>query len=154
MAELTTESPGASDEAVLMELAHIHNGCPKAWNPDHCYSEQDLARTLTELKKDVSRPGSVILVRDSHREIVGFHWARLREASLPRVAYLMSLWVHPDYRGHGIATGLKRRMEQWLIEQGVAEVRTDVHIANERMLELNQKLGFEPVVMGMSKTIG
>ncbi|MGE3610363.1 MAG: GNAT family N-acetyltransferase [Bacteriovoracaceae bacterium] len=55
---------------------------------------------------------------------------------------LISLWVHPDFRGRGLAAELKRKAEKWAKNIGMIFMQTNVHKNNSRMLQLNQSNGY------------
>ena len=64
--------------------------------------------------------------------------------SEPHKAWTNGLGVLKDYRRRGIATALKIKAIEKLIEQGVTEIRTD-NEENNPMYKINVALGFEPV---------
>ena len=64
--------------------------------------------------------------------------------SEPHKAWTNGLGVLKDYRRRGIATALKIKAIEKLIEKGVTEIRTD-NEENNPMYKINVALGFEPV---------
>ena len=52
---------------------------------------------------------------------------------------------HPDYRGRGLARGIKLQTLAQAIELGVPFVRTDNDSENAAMLHINETLGYEPM---------
>ena len=64
--------------------------------------------------------------------------------SEPHKAWTNGLGVLKDFRRKGIATALKIKAIEKLIEKGVTEIRTD-NEENNPMYKINVSLGFEPV---------
>ena len=64
--------------------------------------------------------------------------------SEPHKAWTNGLGVLKDYRRKGIATALKIKAIEKLIEKGVTEIRTD-NEENNPMYKINLSLGFQPV---------
>lgn len=50
--------------------------------------------------------------------------------------------VHPDYRGHGVASALKSQAVIWATEAGYTSMRTHNSQSNSSMLAINNRLGF------------
>ena len=53
--------------------------------------------------------------------------------------------THPDYRGRGLAKGIKLQTLTQAIELGVPHVHTDNDSENGPMLHINEMLGYEPI---------
>src|SRR2546421_3915694 len=53
---------------------------------------------------------------------------------------------HPDYRGRGLARGVKLQTLAQAIQLGVPNVRTDNDSENAAMLHINETLGYEPML--------
>jgi GNAT superfamily N-acetyltransferase len=53
--------------------------------------------------------------------------------------------VHPAYRGRGVARALKKKTIEWARENGVDFIYTGNDIANQRMLSINIRLGYQPL---------
>jgi mycothiol synthase len=51
--------------------------------------------------------------------------------------------VLPEYRGKGIAAGMKARSSRVARDHGVSQIRTQSHTNNPPMLAVNEQLGFE-----------
>jgi GNAT superfamily N-acetyltransferase len=52
--------------------------------------------------------------------------------------------THPSYRGRGLATWVKRRMLNALVEAGITEAWTGNDSTNKPMLKINEGLGYQP----------
>lgn len=53
-----------------------------------------------------------------------------------------------------MTTRLKELVEAWLRSLGASEVRTQVYVENNKMLALNEKLGYKVILVGMAKKLG
>lgn len=81
---------------------------------------------------------SVFVAVDSGR-LIGF---KAGYAVAERRYYSWLGAVHPDFRGHGIATDLAFEQHTWLANRGYTTVETATLAGNQRMARLNLKLGF------------
>jgi GNAT superfamily N-acetyltransferase len=70
--------------------------------------------------------------------------ARLRRQG-NRAALNAFTAVDPDYRGRGIARALKLRTVLWARENGVEHLYTGNDAENRRMLDINLRLGYQPL---------
>jgi GNAT superfamily N-acetyltransferase len=59
-------------------------------------------------------------------------------------AFNQTTGVLPEYRGRGIASGLKAHSIEWARSIGANTIRTYNHSTNEAMLAINRKLGYVP----------
>lgn len=80
-------------------------------------------------------------------EWVGYVQATYRE-SPPVFArgdalHVDELWVAPDHRGHGIATELLDRAEDWGRKRGAERVALHVNVDNESARELYAERGYD-----------
>jgi GNAT superfamily N-acetyltransferase len=60
-------------------------------------------------------------------------------------AHLFGMGVERSHRGRGIARLLKLRQIEWARENGVRYLLTGNDVENERMYEINMRLGFQPL---------
>lgn len=96
----------------------------------------------------------MVLARSQKNKLVGMHWVKVEDRSDKKFGNVVSLWVHKGYRRQGVATRLKELVEAWLRSQGASEVRTHVYVVNNKMLALNEKLGYKVILVGMAKKLG
>ena len=61
----------------------------------------------------------------------------------PEVAWVGLTGVRPEYRRQGLATALKVAAARWARDNGVRVIRTDNESANQAMLTLNRRMGFQ-----------
>ncbi|MFC3851720.1 GNAT family N-acetyltransferase [Salinispirillum marinum] len=136
----------------MAEVAKVHCDVPREWLAEHRYSAESIHQTIEKLRSPACR-NYVILAKNSSNAIVGLHWVQIAEKSEPLHGNVLSLWVHPQFRQRGVATRLKTSAESWLSSNGVSEVRTQVYVANTKMMALNQKLGYQVTMVGMAKKL-
>ena len=65
-----------------------------------------------------------------------------------RFCEVFNLWVHSDYRRKGLASSLKRSIEDEARRRGMSMVYTHTESANRHVIDLNLKLGYEIVRIG------
>ncbi|WP_235075204.1 GNAT family N-acetyltransferase [Paenibacillus alvei] len=65
-----------------------------------------------------------------------------------RFIAIFQLWVAPAYRRCGIATKLKRKLEEQAQTIDVNVIYTHTEEKNQHVIELNKKLGYEVVRKG------
>lgn len=141
-------------QADVAEVARLHCAAPREWDASHRYSKQMLQKVESRLNGSDGSINFVELVCNVVDDIVAFHWVQAKPKEDRPHAQVVGLWVHPEHRKQGVASKLKKRGEDWCLAQGITELRTNVFTANQTMVELNQRLGYEVVMVGMVKTLG
>jgi len=86
-------------------------------------------------------------------EIVGLHIVRRFEEWEQIGAHIVVLWVHPDYRGIGIARKFKADGESWALSVGAMFMNSNIHPGNHRMLEIAEQSGFSLFRYNMRKRL-
>lgn len=77
-----------------------------------------------------------------HRgEDAGLAWGKMDSLD-PNRAYLYQMWVHPDFRGLGIARELMTAFKTWALGLGVTSLALDVAIENSSAYGLYHRCGF------------
>lgn len=61
-----------------------------------------------------------------------------------RISQLVSMWVHEDYRGTGVAAQLVAQVEVWAFDRGSERIVLGVTEGNERAASFYMKLGYAP----------
>jgi mycothiol synthase len=69
-----------------------------------------------------------------------------REQPRPDSLHVGFTGTHPDFRGRGIASELKRRAVEYARDHGVRYLVTNNDSLNRPIWAINQKLGFQPMV--------
>lgn len=82
-------------------------------------------------------------VRSLARSKMGFR-ASSRAPGIQAEARILSIAVHPDHRGRGLATRLCRMGLERLDRLGASPVRLEVRPSNDAALTVYTRLGFEP----------
>jgi ribosomal protein S18 acetylase RimI-like enzyme len=62
---------------------------------------------------------------------------------------IFDLWVSPSHRRKGLATSLKKKVEDAAAERRIGAIYTHMEAANTHVVELNEKLGYEEVRRGL-----
>ena len=72
--------------------------------------------------------------------------ARLRDycegCETSPVGYIEAWFVHPEFRGLGVAGGLTRAAEDWARGEGCSEMGSDTWLDNEASIRAHLKLGY------------
>jgi GNAT superfamily N-acetyltransferase len=88
-----------------------------------------------------------------HGEVIGLHILRRFEEGALVGAHVAGLWVDERRRGVGVARTLKEHGEAWARSIGADFLNTNVQVANARMLEINERCGFEPYRINLRKRL-
>ena len=65
-----------------------------------------------------------------------------------RFCEIFQLWVAPEYRRQGLATRLKQTIEAAARQRGLEMIYTHTAASSTHVIELNRKLGYQPVRCG------
>jgi ribosomal-protein-alanine N-acetyltransferase len=84
-------------------------------------------------------PESFYVATDEAQKLVGYCVSSLNGEA----AHLISIAVHPKFRGRGVATILLRETLKFLMTQNVVELFLEVNGKNTDAIALYSKLGFE-----------
>ena len=133
-------------------IAEKDSQIPLEYDPLFIFNESSIDSRLefySKLKEDDFF--EVVLINDL---IIGFHI--VMKISYPANLFsgnIITLWVHPDYRGKGIAKELKRRANGWAKSHNLYQIQTSVSKNNTRMLKINQLDGYEEVSVNLRKIL-
>lgn len=137
---------------LLVQIAKWHNDTPRLWIPDYEPTNEDIEQTVERIRGTKDEDLFLTVAEDENGQAQGFIWAyRMEEPS--DCVMIVSLYVAEDYRRQGIATNLKKMLEEWCKSKGVKTIKTTTHYNNKSMIELNKKLGYVPGMVHMSKTL-
>jgi mycothiol synthase len=95
---------------------------------------------------DLETPGAMpegIFLALKGDDIVGMS-SLMRDLARPDTLRVGYTGTHPEYRGRGIATELKRRSALLARDLGIRFLLTGNDSQNRRMLSINQRFGFRP----------
>lgn len=99
-------------------------------------------------KANLANPDRLVLAAEADDEIIGHLLGAYFPPSDMWVgarAYLISMFVHPEWRGHGVGSRLIAHFKQWATDHGAAELRVTAFTANEGAIRLYQRHGFTPL---------
>ncbi len=150
--ELHTSNNDEKLEMLLAQIAKWHNLTPKLWISDYKASAEEIEETIQRIKNTKNDDLYLAVAEDDEGHVQGFIWAHKQEKSKDSVM-ILSLYITENYRGHGEATNLKVMLEEWCRCEGIKTIQTTVHYSNSSMLALNQKLGYVPGMVFMTKTL-
>lgn len=123
-------------------ICRQHLKIPEIWIPDYTFTTEELVEEQTRFNNDYREGKLICLIARVEQQIIGFIWAENsnREKGLVTI---MSLWTAPEFRRQGVATLLKQELETAAKSQGYQKIRTSVYAPNNKMLDLNLKLGYQ-----------
>lgn len=139
-------------EPLLLQIAKWHNLTPRLWKPDYMPSDADIEETVQRIRNTKNEDIFLAIAEDYEGYMQGFIWACKQEGSQDCVM-ILSLYIEENYRGRGTATKLKVLLEEWCRLEGIKTIQTTAHYSNTKMIELNQKLGYAPGMVFMTKSL-
>ena len=139
-------------KAILIQIAKWHNMTPKLWMSDYRASEADIEETILRILNTKNKDLFIAVAEDEQGNLQGFIWAYKQEEPKDTVM-ILSLYITENYRKYGVASNLKMLLEEWCRLEGIEAVQTTVHYTNTKMLALNQKLGYIPGMVNMTKKL-
>lgn len=150
--KIKDDSTNKELELLLVKIAKWHNLTPKLWKSNYRVSSLDIEKTVQRIKSTKSEELFLMIAEDEYDQIQGFIWSYKQEKPQDSVM-ILSLYVTEGYRGKGIATNLKVLLEKWCGDEGIKTIHTTVHYNNHNMIGLNQKLGYRPGMVNMTKNL-
>lgn len=150
--ELTDRNADEKLDLLLVQIAKWHNLTPKLWMSDYRASKEDIEETVQRIQNTKSEDLFLMIAEDDQGHVQGFIWANKQEKPKASVM-ILSLYVTESYRGNGIATNLKKSLEEWCKLEGIKAIQTTVHYSNNNMMALNKKLGYIPGMVYMTKSL-
>jgi putative acetyltransferase len=96
----------------------------------HFLSEADIQRIKSLVEDDLAQVETLLAVRDSHGQVVGFIGVEGDEVA--------ALFIHPAWRGQGIG----RRLFTYAVET-LGATKVDVNEQNAQAVGFYQRMGFE-----------
>jgi len=129
-------------EETLRKIVEIDNAVPSEFDPEWQPQEPEHQARLKQFQELSDR--DFFEVAFSEKEIIGFHVILGKRGPKMNLGVISTLWVHPVYRGQGIAKQLKQKGLDWARASKLQYLQTSTHSNNERMMEINLKSGFVP----------
>lgn len=125
---------------------------PLAYDPHFVVNEKMFGERIKYYEELIQKGFFKIAFDDG--KIIGFHAIMLEKQKELMIAHIGTFWIHSDYQRQGIGRKLKEMGEKWAREQSCTYLKTGVHYANKRMLEINTKAGFDIYSVTMLKKLG
>lgn len=63
----------------------------------------------------------------------------------PGIGEIKRMWIHPDWRGRGLARGLLERLEHEVSDSGNHTVRLDTNAVLAPAIAMYERLGYRPI---------
>lgn len=133
-------------------IAEVDCRIPLEYDPDHTFAKSSIDSRLEFYYQLAADDFFEVVAHD--KTIVAFHI--VKKGPYPpdfQVGNIITLWVHPNYRGQQLAFQLKSRAEHWARHSGLILMQTSVHKDNQRMLQLNEESGYELAYLNMRKKL-
>lgn len=141
---------GNHDEVQFICRQHLT--IPEIWILNYSFTEQELQEEVQRFKDSDCKGELICLTAKAGEQIIGYIWAEksVRDRDLVTI---MSLWTAPEFRSKGIATALKQELDRVAQKHGFKKIRTSVYAPNQKMLDLNLKLGYQIVRYTLEKKL-
>lgn len=155
---LTFRRGAQSDAALLKKMASwnsIHQAAAPSWHPITRETLDDIKQSYGEVTEDEE---AIFWLAEQGERIAGFHIYFRKEDSLnlvapPNCAELPAASTNPDLRGKGVGRALADHCFIELKKMGFDYVFTDWHTPNHLSSYFWPRMGFEPVMVRMSRQI-
>lgn len=123
------------------------------------YTDADMNAFEQSVREQLTKDNWKIFVAEADEKIVGFLTLQMRSnrRKYGNVAdvdgRIDCLAVGQQYRQMGIGTKLIEAMEDYLKEQGIAELRLTVSVHNPAAIKCYEKMGMKPYLYSMRKEL-
>jgi GNAT superfamily N-acetyltransferase len=104
------------------------------------FTNQSHAELLADLTYQQERTGLHLVLATENEQVIG---CKLGYERKPGHFYSWLGGVHPDFRGHGIASELMRQQHDWCRQNNYHTIRTQTYNQWRSMLILNLRFGFD-----------
>jgi len=123
-------------------------------------AERPFDTTLTErgtiyydLPYMIDSPEVCLVLAEADGRIIGSGYARIMEAmsryKYSHYALVGFMYVDPSYRGQGVNRLVMEILKEWVIKQGITEMKLEVYTGNESAIRAYEKFGFEGQILEM-----
>lgn len=100
-----------------------------------------------DISKMVDDSATEVLVAEVNNQLIGCGYSQIRTTKDFQVhdafGYIGFMFVTPAYRGQGISSLLLNQLKQWLVNQGINEIKLDVYEENSAAIRAYEKAGFK-----------
>lgn len=105
---------------------------------------------------DVVDPDALLVVAERDGDIVGMaagHLHKPSSMSEEQAVELGSVYVTPEYRGHGVGGALTAEVARFALDRGVQRITLKTFAQNEEALVAWRRLGFEPRMVQLTAPV-
>ncbi len=99
--------------------------------------------SLRSMRQFMARPGAIVVVAESEREIVGFVIVHLEGSAEERWGYVVTLDVAKEWRRQGLAGQLMQEAARQAGVAGAVGMGLHVWTANEAAVQFYERSGYE-----------
>lgn len=139
-------------EADLQEILFIYNDAILNTTAVYNYQAHTLAMR-EEWFRQKQQDGFPVLVATFHDEVVGFStYGHFRAWAAYKYSVEVSVYIHPEFRGKGIAKALYAPLFEMAREQELHTLIAGIDASNAASIKLHEGFGFEKV--GLFKQVG
>lgn len=127
-----------TETELLSEIAALHERIPESYLKGYSASTLDIALRFESMQLLMQHKGDRIVVVEREQQLYGFIWFNVSD-----VIHIKSTYVKENYRQQGLATKLKRYIEEIALANKITRIVSDVNPNNTPMVQLNEKLGYQ-----------
>ena len=139
------------DESWINEIARIHEHLISENEFNYQVTSTSMALRYEMIISRLKYANDIILINEHAGSLKGFIWAHY-EPQL-KIVQIEVLYVKPDFRRQGIASQLKRDIEQWANSMDAISIESTVNKEHNDMVKLNENLGYQTSHLKMSKKL-
>ena len=158
MPKLAFRKGGAADAPLLKKMAlwnSIHQAAAPSWHPITKETMDNVKKSYEALSEDQE---AFLWVAQQGERTAGFHVYFRKEDSLSLVipancAELPAASTNPDFRGKGVGRALANHCFTEMKNEGFDYIYADWHTPNQLASYFWPRLGFEPVMVRLSRQI-
>ena len=116
---------------------------------------QGLYNQNHKLRLEHGDTNQVFIARHQNGQQAGYVWVAQVGSTFTgkNQAFIINLYVVPEFRGQGIGSVLMRKAEEWALLQNLDRIGLSVAVHNQVAVELYEKEGFTAEMMRMYKNI-
>ncbi|MBO1198853.1 GNAT family N-acetyltransferase [Staphylococcus simiae] len=138
-----------SESDYLWHMATIQEHMLDKFEAHYHASSLSIALRYEMIVSRLQNDKDKIYIIEEHQQLIAFIWAHLDKVTMN--VQIEMLYVNEWYRSRGLATQLKKQVEQWGIEHHAKQISGTINSTNEDMIALNNHLGYDVSHVIMTK---